>query len=179
MYLFVYLYTYLCICHLSLSIFLPGCVSAKTLQSSPTLCGPMDCSQPGLAHRLACSPGPRKDSCIALGPKSPLPYRPHPERGLLHPHREAGTTWEGHAALSPHRLRWWRTPARRAALGTGRAGQAAGLHPCLTEGPRGQPPAAQPLPESRGNHIWNPSGLPDGLARRLPAESQPPSQHRD
>ena len=79
-----------------------------------------------VAHRLACSPGPRRDSCIALGPKSPLPYRPHPERGLLHPHREAGTTWEGHAALSPHRLRWWRTPARRVALGTGRAGQAAG-----------------------------------------------------
>jgi len=51
MYLFVYLYTYLCICHLSLSIFLPGCVSAKTLQSSPTLCGPMDCSQPGSSVR--------------------------------------------------------------------------------------------------------------------------------
>lgn len=45
-----------------------------------------------LAHPLACSPGPRKDSCIALGPKSSLPYRPHPERGLLHRHREAGTT---------------------------------------------------------------------------------------
>lgn len=45
-----------------------------------------------LAHPLACSPGPRKDSCIALGPKSSLPYRPHPDRGLLHRHREAGTT---------------------------------------------------------------------------------------
>lgn len=64
-----------------------------------------------LAHRLACSPGPRKDSCIALGPKSPLPYRPHPERGLLHWHREAEATWEGRAVLSPQRLRWGANPS--------------------------------------------------------------------
>lgn len=31
-----------------------------------------------LAHRLACSPGPRRDSCIALGPKSPSPIAPTP-----------------------------------------------------------------------------------------------------
>lgn len=73
-----------------------------------------------------------------------------------------------------------RTPARRAALGTGRAGQAAGLHPCLTEGPQGQPTAAQPLPESRGSHIWNPSGLPDGWCAGFPRRANgPPSTGTD
>ena len=45
------IYLFMQLLSLCLSIFLPGRMSAKTLQSSPTLCDPVDCSPPGSSVR--------------------------------------------------------------------------------------------------------------------------------
>ena len=45
------IYLFMQLLSLCLCIFLPGCMSAKTLQSSPTLCDPVDCSLPGSSVR--------------------------------------------------------------------------------------------------------------------------------